>query len=295
MTRLRIILTGASGLIGEALAGALALDGHAVVRVARRGTPSADLIVAGEDFANLQPEAMAGQEAVIHLAGASIAGARWSPRVKERIRQSRVLGTRRLVEACAGMPQPPRVLLCASAVGYYGHRGDVLCDETTPPGDGFLAGVVQEWEREAFRAAKAGLRVVAMRFGVVLDRSGGLLARLLPPFRLGLGGPLGDGRQYLSWVSREDVVGAARHLLAREDVAGPVNVTAPAPVTNREFTRLLARSLGRPAFFRVPAFALRLAFGEMADELMLGGVRALPRKLLESGYQFRHPGLGELL
>jgi len=288
---MKIILTGASGLIGGALAGTLEREGHELVRLVRRDAPAPGRVVAGDDLADLAPAALAGGEAIIHLAGTSIAGARWTPQLKDRIRQSRILGTRRLVDALRALPRPPKVLLCASAVGYYGFRSEAPRDETAPMGEGFLAGVVGDWEREAAAAAEAGLRVVLLRFGVVLDRSGGLLARLLLPFRLGLGGRLGRGTQYLSWIALPDVIGIVRYLLENEAVAGPVNVTAPAPATNRDFTRALARALHRPAFMPVPAFALRLAFGEMADELMLGGVQAVPRKLLDGGYAFRYPDL----
>ncbi len=237
----------------------------------------------------------AGVDAVIHLAGESIAAGRWTAARRERIRASRVGPTARLAEVTAAMPKPPAAFLCASAVGVYGDTGDAAVDETGAAGDGFLAGVVTDWEAAAALAAAAGSRVVNLRFGVVLGAAGGLLARVRTPFALGLGGRLGSGRQWMSWVARDDVVGAIHHALMDPRISGPVNVTAPEPVTNATFTKTLAAALRRPAIFSVPAAALRLAFGELADALMLSGQRALPGQLLANGYTFRCPDLASAL
>jgi hypothetical protein len=238
----------------------------------------------------MDARALEGVEAVVHLAGENI-GQRWTPASKERIWRSRVEGTRLLAEAIAASPAPPKVFISASATGYYGDRGDEALDEGAAPGRGFLAELCQAWEQAAQTAAAAGTRVVNPRFGVVLSARGGALARLLPVFRLGLGGSLGSGRQYMSWVDMDDLVQAVLFLLSREEFSGPVNVTSPNPVTNAEFTRTLARVLGRPALFRVPAFALQVLLGEMAREALLSGQRVLPARLQAAGFQFRYPEL----
>lgn len=289
----RVAVSGANGFVGSALTAFLTAGGHEVVRLGRHPAPGA--IAAGAGYERLRPEDLAGVDAVIHLAGESIASGRWTATRKEHIRASRTGPTARLAEVLAAMPKPPAAFLCASAVGIYGDTGDVTVDESGAAAADFLAGVVRDWEAAAALAAVAGIRVVNLRFGVVLGAAGGLLARLLPPFRLGLGGRLGSGRQWLSWVARDDVVGAIHHALMDPGVAGPVNVTAPEPVTNAAFTRTLAAVLRRPAAFPVPAAALRLAFGELADALMLAGQRALPVRLLAAGYSFRFPDLESAL
>jgi hypothetical protein len=276
----RIAVTGAGGLIGSALVPFLTAGGHDVVAVprARRG----------------EPASYEGADAVIHLAGEPIAR-RWSPEVKARIRESRTAGTRAVARALAALPRPPAVLVCASAVGVYGDRGDEELDETSRPGTGYLAEVSRDWEAAAEPAREARLRVVSARLGVVLTPKGGALARLLGPFRAGLGGRVGPGSQWMSWVSIEDAVGALHHALVDERLRGPVNVTAPEPATNADFARALGRALGRPAVLPLPAFAARLAFGELADALLLSGARVRPRRLLEAGYRFRHPSLAPCL
>jgi uncharacterized protein len=227
--------------------------------------------------------------AVVHLAGETVAG-RWTESKKARIRDSRVEGTRVLSEAVAALASPPQVLVCASAIGFYGKHGDEPIDERDPAGKDFLSGVVKEWEAATRPAADTGVRVVNLRFGVVLSPAGGALKAMLPVFRLGLGGRLGSGHQFLSWVALDDVVGAIVHALFKPDLSGPVNTTAPNPVTNAEFSRTLGRVLGRPAILPAPAFAVRAALGEFASEV-LEGARVLPRRLVESGYTFRHPRL----
>jgi uncharacterized protein (TIGR01777 family) len=229
----------------------------------------------------------------VHLAGETVAG-RWTDSKKARIRGSRLTGPRVLSQALAALDSPPEVLVCASAVGFYGKRGDESIDERDPGGSGFLADVVREWEAAAWPAVDAGIRVVNLRFGVVLSPGGGALKAMLPVFRLGLGGRLGSGRQYLSWVALDDVVGAILHALSVAGLSGPVNTTAPNPATNAEFSRTLGRVLGRPAIVPAPAFAIRLALGEFSGEV-LGGARVLPAKLLESGYAFRFPQLEDAL
>jgi uncharacterized protein (TIGR01777 family) len=234
-----------------------------------------------------------GIDAVIHLAGEPI-GVRWTPARKRRIRDSRVLGTRLLAETLARLPRPPRVLVSASGIGIYGNRGDVILTEASPSTDApqdFLVEVAREWEAAADAATAAGIRVVATRFGMILSPAGGALQRMLTPFRLGVGGPLGSGRQWVSWAAIDDVVGAVHHALMTEGLAGPINVCTPEPVTSRVLAETLGRVLGRPAVLPAPAPALRLLFGEMADTALLGSQRAVPTRLLESGYRFRYPML----
>jgi uncharacterized protein len=291
--RLRIAVTGATGLIGRTLVPFLTTGGHAVVRMVRRRKAEADEASWDWELGRIDAERLDGLDAVIHLAGENI-GARWTPERRRRIRDSRGIGTRFLAETLARLTRRPCTLISASAVGVYGHRGDESLTEGSPtptaPSD-FLADVSREWERATEPARVAGIRVVLNRFGLVLTPAGGTLARLLPAFRLGGGGPLGDGRQYMSWVAIDDLVGALHHGLMTESLSGPVNVTAPQPVTNREFAATLGRVLHRPAALPVPAAALRLLFGEMADVAILGSTRALPERLIASGYPFRYPTL----
>jgi uncharacterized protein (TIGR01777 family) len=243
--------------------------------------------------------ALEGIHAVVHLAGEGIASRRWSARQKERILRSRVDGTRLLVDGLRSLKQKPSVLVSSSAVGYYGPRGDEVLDESAPPGSTFLSEVCKEWEAEASKAAELGIRVVLLRTGVVLARDGGALSKMLPPFRVGVGGRLGSGRQWMSWIHLADLVGAVRFAIEAPALSGPVNATAPTPVTNRDFSKVLGRVLHRPSLFAVPAPALRLAVGEMANELLLTGQRAIPKKLLEAGFAFRfanlEPALHDLL
>ena len=235
-------------------------------------------------------------DAVVHLAGENIASGRWNAARKAAIRDSRVNGTRFLCDALAGLARPPKTLVCASAVGYYGDRGEERLTEESPPGTGFLAEVCREWEAASAPAARKGIRVVALRIGMVLSPKGGALARMLPLFRAGLGGVIGGGRQYVSWVALDDLPGIILHALQRDDLRGPVNAVAPRPVTNREFTEALGKVLSRPTPLPVPAFALRLAVGgEMADALLLSSARGIPRRLEETGYRFRFAELSAAL
>jgi len=242
----------------------------------------------------LPPEQVAGFDVVIHLAGETIVG-RWNAAKKARIRDTRVQGTKTLVEALTKTAHPPRAFICASAIGYYGDRGDEILREESAPGNDFLAQVCREWETATQPATSAGIRIVNTRFGVILSRDGGALPKMLPPFRMGVGGRIGNGRQWMSWIHIADVVGAIEHALDNPSVTGPVNVVGPNPAMNAEFTRTLARALHRPAIFPMPAFAARLAFGEMGDALLLASQRVEPAKLVESGYQFRFPRLESAL
>jgi uncharacterized protein len=234
---------------------------------------------------------MEGFDAVVHLAGEDISSGTWTAAKKARIRQSRVEGTGLLARTLASLDRAPGVLACASAIGYYGDRGDQILTEESEPGAGFLASVCRDWEEAAKPAAEAGIRVAHLRFGVVLSADGGALARMLGPFRMGMGGPLGSGRQYVSWIAIDDAVGAIGHVLSTRTLRGAVNVAAPAPVTHAEFARTLGRVLGRPTILGMPGFAVRLMFGEMADELLLASQRLAPVRLLSTGYQFRFPEL----
>ena len=232
-----------------------------------------------------------GFDAIVHLAGDPIAEGRWTPEKKARIRDSRVKGTRFLAESTARLSRPPKIFLCASAVGFYGDRGDETLTEESGPGKGFLPEVGQEWEAACQPAAPTGARVVNLRFGIVMSRKGGALQKMLPPFQLGMGGRLGSGKQWMSWISLPDAAGAIAHALGDESLKGPVNIVSPNPVTNREFTLALGRALSRPAIMPVPAFAVRLLFGEMADAALLASTRVEPKKLKSTGYRFRHPEL----
>ena len=285
---MRILVTGSSGLIGSALVGALGSAGHSVIRLVRRAAATDGVRL---DPAVDPPFTKAGEDqafdAVVHLAGESISG-RWTAAKKTRIRDSRVQGTRMLASALGRTSQRPQVMVCASAIGIYGNRGDKVLQEESAPGSDFLAEVCKQWEAATEPAVRVGIRVVSLRFGVVLSPRGGALARMLPPFRMGAGGRIGSGRQWMSWIALDDVVGVIQHALATDAVHGPVNAVAPAPVTNAEFTRTLGAVLHRPTVFPLPAFMVRLAFGEMGEALLLGSQRVDCGKLLASGYRFRH-------
>jgi uncharacterized protein (TIGR01777 family) len=277
---MKIAVTGSHGLIGSALLASLEADGHEVVRVVRG--PGDVLDVGG----------LGGVEAVVNLAGEGIAERRWTPAQKEKIRRSRIMGTDLLVRRLAELLPRPAVLVSGSAVGYYGNGGDDKLDEESPNGSGFLAELVRDWEAATAPASDAGIRVACIRTGIVQSPRGGALKRQLPLFKFGLGGRLGSGRQYQSWIAIDDEVGAIRHVLNTDDLSGPVNLTAPNPVTNAEFTATLASVLRRPKLLPVPRFGLALVLGgELVDEALLFSQRVLPGKLLQSGYQFRYPFL----
>ena len=289
----KVLVSGASGLIGSAMLPALQSSGYEVTRLVR-GAASGKGDVAWDPSRPLAPESVSGFDAVVHLAGESIVG-RWTDAKKRRVRESRAQGTRNLAEALAAAPQAPRVLISASAIGYYGDRGEETLREESSSGSGFLPEVCREWEAAAQSATKAGIRTAQMRFGVVLSASGGALQKMLPPFRMGVGGNIGSGRQWMSWIDIDDVVAAIQHALKTETLHGPVNVVGPNPVRNAEFTKTLASVLSRPAIFPMPAFAARLVFGQMADELLLASQRVEPAKLLSSGYVFLKPELRSAL
>jgi hypothetical protein len=284
-------VSGAGGLIGSALVRRLVAGGYPVTPLVRR-TPEPGEIGWDPEAGRLDPRDLQGIEAIVHLAGENI-GVRWTQARKARILGSRVKGTRLLSETVSRMAQPPRVLVSASAVGIYGDRGDQILTEESPLGGAhdFLVSTGRQWEAAADAARAAGIRVVHPRLGLVLSRRGGALGRMLLPFRLGVGGRLGAGCQWMSWVSIDDAVSALLHLLLSEAVAGPVNVTSPAPVRNREFTRTLGRVLARPTVLPVPSWGLRLAFGEMADATLLASTRVMPQRLLGLGFRFEHPSL----
>ena len=286
---LSVAVTGSRGLVGSALVPFLTTGGHRVLRLVREA--AADSVRWDPAIGIQEPAGLAGIDGVVHLAGENIAARRWSQAQKDAIRRSRVEGTRRLCEALAGLAHPPKVLVAASAVGVYGDRGDEVLTEESAGGAGFLAEVCREWEAATERAERADIRVVHLRFGMVLSPRGGALGKMVTPFLLGAGGRMGSGRQHVSWVAIDDAIGAVLHALATDDLRGAVNVVAPTPVRNAEFARVLALVLRRPALVPLPAFAARLAFGEMADALLLASARVVPAKLQVSGYRFRFADL----
>ncbi len=287
---MKILVAGSSGLIGTALCRRLERDRHAVVRLVRR--PSARGEVRWDPEAGeLEQAALKGMEAVVHLGGANIAARRWTARVKDELRQSRVQTTELLAMRLAGLDAPPAALISASAIGIYGNRGDEVLDEESGPGAGFLAELGMAWEGASAAAAEAGIRVVHARLGVVISREGGALAKMLLPFRLGLGGKVGDGRQYVSWIGLEDAVAALMYAVKHDALRGPVNLTAPQSVTNAELTRTLGRVLRRPTRLPLPAWVAKLLLGELAEEGLLASQRVRPTRLLEAGFEFAYPEL----
>ena len=292
---MRVLISGASGLVGGALTRALSAAGDSPVALVRRAPREGE--VQWNPAEPLDPEKLAGCDAVVHLAGKNVAGY-WTKKFKQEIRDSRVQGTRTLAAAVAESFRrrgQPRVFVAASAIGYYGNRGDEVLTEESSPGQGFLADVSQEWEAATNEARQAGLRVVSLRIGVVLAHDGGALQPMLPPFKLGLGGRVGKGKQYWSWVALDDVVGIILFALQRDNLSGPVNAVGPEPARNEEFVRALGTELHRPTIFPLPAFAVRALLGEMGDAALLGSARVEPAKLMAAGYQFRHPTLKDAL
>ncbi len=289
---MNVLMTGSSGLVGSALTGFLTSGGHQVRRLLRSPGTGANTTSWNPLDGTFAKGALDGIDAVVHLAGESIASGRWTEARKARIRDSRVVGTRNLCEALAKMETPPKVLVAASALGFYGDRGDELLDESASPGTGFLPDVCQGWEDASTPARERGIRVVHLRMGIVLKA---LLSQMLLPFKLGGGGVLGSGDQYISWVTLDDALGIVLHLLTDEGISGPVNAVAPNPVTNRELTKTLGRVIHRPTVIPMPAFAARLLFGEMADALLLSSTRVDPAVLREAGFEFSHPRLEEAL
>ena len=293
---MKVLVTGSTGLVGSALLPFLKSKGHEVFRLVRSQAKAGPAEIYWNPEQGIDDTSrLEGMDAVIHLAGENISEGRWTEEKKARIRDSRVRGTRVLSETLARLAAPPRALLSASAVGYYGDRGDEIVSEESPPGSDFLAQVCRDWEAAAEPAARKGIRVVYLRFGVIFTPKGGALSKILAPFQFGVGGRLGSGKQYMSWITLDDVIGVIDYALKVETMRGPVNVVAPNPVTNYEFTKTLGRVLSRPTLFPVPSFAIRLAFGEMGNAALLSSTRAVPARLQESGYVFQHPELESAL
>lgn len=289
---MRVAVSGSTGLVGSEVVASLTAAGHEVVRLVRRAPAPGEKAVRWDPGkGEIDAARLEGLDAVVHLAGENIVSGRWNAARKAAIRDSRVNGTRLLCGALAGLAHPPKTLVCASAIGYYGDRGADVLTEESPHGAGFLPDVCREWESATEAAMRKGIRVVALRIGVVLSPKGGALSRMLPPFRAGLGGVIGSGKQYVSWVALDDLVGIVLHALQSGELRGPVNAVAPVPVTNRELTEALGKALSRPTLLPVPAFALRLAMGEMAAALLLASARVVPRRLEETRYRFRFPEL----
>ena len=296
VTHMRVLISGSSGLIGSALTENLRGEGHEVTRLVRSGSSGDGSVAWDPEQGRIDAAGVEGHDAVVHLAGEGIGDHRWSEEHKRRVLDSRVKGTTLLAETLAKAQQTPAVMISGSAVGYYGDRGDEHLNEESAPGTGFLSDVVTQWEASTGAAEDAGIRVVHLRTGIVLSPRGGALKPLLPLFKLGLGGKLGSGRQYFSWISIDDEIGAIRHAIATDQLSGGVNATAPKPVTNADFTKALAKAVRRPAFLTVPKAALAVRFGsQAADEMLLGGQRVLPAKLEATGYEFRHPELDAAL
>ncbi|MEZ6116097.1 MAG: TIGR01777 family oxidoreductase [Pirellulaceae bacterium] len=290
---MRMIVTGASGLVGTEFGQLASSQGHEIIPAVRSRQQSgvywnvAQQTCDAEGFENV--------DAVVHLAGENIAEGRWTDAKKKRIRESRVQGTKLIASTLASLQQKPTAFVCASAIGYYGNRGDEQMTEDSAPGDGFLAEVCQEWESATKVAADAGIRTVQGRIGVVLSKDGGALKQMLTPFKMGVGGTIGSGNQYMSWIAIQDLARSLLHCVTDASLNGPVNLVAPQPVTNREFTKTLGSVLNRPTIFPVPAFAAKLAFGQMADDLLLSSTRVLPQRLTDAGFQFEFGGIKEAL
>lgn len=286
---MNVLVSGSTGLVGTAVVKSLTAEGHRVTRLVRtEGVPGASAIAWDPVAKRIPAPALEGLDAVVHLAGENIAKGRWNAAKKAKIRDSRVQGTRVLCEALAQLVEPPKVLVSASAIGYYGSRSDRVMREESRPGDDFLAEVCRDWEAATKLAEERGIRVVHLRIGVVMAREGGALHKMLTPFKLGAGGIMGSGQQYVSWVALDDVAGIVQHALVTETLAGPVNAVAPNPVTNHEFTKTLGRVLKRPTAFPMPKPMVQAMFGEMGDALLLSSMRVEPARLADSGYTFRH-------
>jgi uncharacterized protein (TIGR01777 family) len=292
LPRLKIAVTGSTGFIGSALTHLLTTQGHTVLPMARAtSVQNPNLVTWNTEDGVLNPQSLEGVDAVVHLAGESVSEGRWSRTKKHRILTSRRLGTTRLVDSLVALNEPPKVLVSASAIGFYGDREDEILNEQSARGRGFLADVSDAWEAASQSASQAGIRVVNPRFGVVLSPTGGALAKMLPLFQVGAGGVLGSGKQWVSWISLDDAIAALLHSIMSPDLRGPVNITSPSPVTNRELTRVLARVVQRPAVARVPSIAAKVAFGEIAETMLLTGSRVMPNSLAGSAFEFRHPEL----
>ena len=292
---MRILISGSHGLVGSALSQVAQKGANEVLVLVRGKATSSHEIEWNPERGLLSLDSVERLDAVVHLAGEGIAEGRWSEEKKQRIRESRVQGTRLLAEKLAELPSPPQVFVSASAIGFYGNRGDELLNEESAAGTDFLADVCRQWERVTEAARARGIRTVLARFGIILSTKGGALAKMLPPFRMGVGGRVGDGKQWMSWIALDDVVGGLLHVINNSTIAGPVNFVAPNPVTNAEFTKKLGKALSRPTVFPIPAFGVRLAFGEMADALLLSSQRVEPAVLERNGYAFQYRDLSSAL
>ncbi len=287
---MKVAITGSSGLIGSSLVSFLAEKSVTVSKILREN-PEGDDIFWKPEGGDWDSAFSGGIDGIVHLAGENIASGKWTRKKKAKIRNSRIEGTKRLCEHILKLPTPPSVFVCASAIGYYGDRGMEFLNEGSSRGSGFLPDVCLGWEEAAESLSKAGIRVVNVRFGIVLSKDGGALAKMMTPFKMGMGGKIGSGTQYMSWIAMDDVTGAIYHSLVTESLKGPINVTAPNPVTNKEFTNTLGEVLKRPAVVPMPAFAAKLAFGEMAKDLLLASTKVAPKRLSDSGYEFQYPEL----
>lgn len=292
---MKILISGSHGLVGTALIQSLGLDGHDIFRLVRHAPSSETEIEWSPERYSIALARLEGFDAVVHLAGESIAEGRWTDAKKKQIRESRVKGTRLLGDALANLSSPPKTFVCASAIGYYGDRGDEILTEASAPGNDFLAGVCVEWEKATALASEKGIRVVNCRFGIILDVKGGALKKMLPPFRMGVGGKIGSGKQWMSWIALDDVVRGIKFALANDLIGGPVNFVAPAPVTNARFTKTVGKVLSRPTLFPIPAFGVRLLFGEMADALLLSSQQVAPTVLQTSNFLFQYSQLESAL
>ncbi len=291
---MQVAVTGSSGLIGSSLVSFLSEKSVTVSKILREN-PKDNEISWKPEGGDWDSAFDKGIDGIVHLAGENIASGKWTKKKKEKIRNSRIEGTKRLCELILKLPTPPSVLVCASAIGYYGDRGVEFLNEGSSRGSGFLPDVCLGWEEATESVSKAGVRVVNVRFGIVLSKDGGALAKMLTPFKMGMGGKVGSGTQYMSWVAMDDITGAIYHTLVTDSLKGPVNVTAPNPVTNKEFTNTLGEVLKRPAVVPMPAFAARLVFGEMAKDLLLASTKVAPKRLADSGYEFQYPKLEDAL
>ncbi len=292
---MKILVSGSHGLVGTALTTSLRGDGHEVFALVRHAPASPSEVEWYPERGSLALARLEGMDAVVHLAGESIAEGRWSDEKKQRIRDSRVKGTTVLSEALSNLKHPPRTLVSASAIGYYGDRGDLILTEGSASGNDFLSSVCLEWEQSTVAAREQGIRVVLSRFGIILSADGGALKKMLPPFRMGVGGRIGSGKQWMSWIALDDVIGALTYAINNDSLEGPVNFVAPNPVRNADFTSELGKALSRLTFFPIPEFAVRLAFGEMADALLLSSQRVKPERLQSTDFKFQFPELGPAL
>lgn len=290
-----MLITGASGLIGKALQASMAGSDDDLLLASRKAGDNDDRIQWTVEEGFTETDRLEGLDAVIHLAGENISGLRWTDEKKKAIRDSRVIGTRNVVEAISKLKVKPKVLVTSSAIGYYGERGDEEVTESSMPGDDFLAEVAKAWETESRRAEDAGVRTVLLRTGIVLSKNGGALGTMLLPFKLGVGGVIGSGRQWMSWISIDDHVRVIRHVIENESIRGAVNSVAPGPVTNEQFTKILGEVLYRPTILPLPSFAVSMLFGEMGDALLLSSTRVVPKRLLDSGFEFKYPDLKSAL